>query len=98
MNLRVSFHRMAERELNEAASYYDAERVGLGAAFLDEIQRCIQSIVEHPEAAPVMIGSVRRRLSRRFPYAVVYSIRPGGLRVLAVMHAKRRPMYWAGRE
>ncbi len=89
---------MAERELNEAASYYDAERPGLGAAFLDEIRRCIQSIVEYPEAAPELVRSVRQRLARRFPYAVVYSIRPADIRVLAVMHTKRRPMYWVGRE
>ena len=96
--MRVSFHEMAEWELDEAAFYYDAERPGLGAAFLDEIQRSILSIVDHPEAAPVLIGSIRRLLSRRFPYAVVYAIRSTEVRVLAVMHVKRRPMYWAGRK
>ncbi|MEK7404298.1 MAG: type II toxin-antitoxin system RelE/ParE family toxin [Acidobacteriota bacterium] len=95
---RVSFHGMAERELDEAASYYSAESPGLGVTFLDEIRRCIQSILEHPEAGPVLVGSVRRRLARRFPYAVVYSIRPAEIRVLAVMHLRRRPMYWLGRE
>ncbi len=34
----VSFHRLADRELNEAAQYYELERPGLGAAFL--IIRC----------------------------------------------------------
>jgi hypothetical protein len=34
MTGRVSFHRLAERELNEAAQYYDAECPGLGATFL----------------------------------------------------------------
>jgi len=98
MTGRVSFHRLAERELNEAAQYYDAECLGLGAAFLDEIQRCIQGILDYPEAAAVVAGSVRRRLTWRFPYAVLYSIKPEGTRILAVMHLKRRPMYWVGRE
>ena len=35
---------------------------------------------------------------RRFPYAVLYSIRPGWIRVLAVMNRKRRPTYWVGRD
>jgi hypothetical protein len=30
----VSFHPLAERELNDAAQYYERESVGLGAAFL----------------------------------------------------------------
>jgi len=89
---------MAERELNEAASYYSSESPALGAAFLTEIQRCIQSILDYPEAGPVLLGSVRRRLARRFPYAVLYSVKPAEIRILAVMHMRRRPMYWAGRE
>jgi plasmid stabilization system protein ParE len=70
MTGRVSFHRLAERELNEAAQYYDAECPGLGAASVNEIQRCVEGILHHPEAANVVVGSVRRRLTRRFPYAV----------------------------
>jgi hypothetical protein len=38
------FHRLAERELNEAAQYYDAEEPGLGSSFLQEVERCLQSI------------------------------------------------------
>ncbi len=37
MNRRVSFHAMAEQEINDAASYYNASRPGLGQAFLDEV-------------------------------------------------------------
>jgi hypothetical protein len=53
---------MAERELKEAAEYYESESSGLGAAFLNEIQRCIQAILDYPEAAPVLLGPVRRRM------------------------------------
>jgi plasmid stabilization system protein ParE len=95
---RVRFHRLAEQELNEAARYYDSGSPGLGAAFLDEIQKCIRSILTYPEAGAVLTGVVRRRLARRFPYAVLYSIKPEGIRVLALMNLKRRPTYWAGRE
>jgi hypothetical protein len=41
----VSFHPLAERELNDAARYYDLESAGLGVAFLAEAQRCCDSIV-----------------------------------------------------
>ena len=49
---RVSFHRLAERELNDAALYYELESSGLGANFLDEVERYIEAIVKHPEAGP----------------------------------------------
>ena len=36
---RVSFHELADRELNDAALYYEAETAGLGVRFLDEVER-----------------------------------------------------------
>jgi toxin ParE1/3/4 len=98
MTGRISFHRLAERELNEAARYYESQSRGLGSAFLTEIERCTQSILDYPKAGAVIQGSVRRRLARRFPYAVLYSVKPEGIRILSIMNMKRRPMYWAGRE
>ena len=95
---RVSYHRLARRELNEAAQFYDSESQGLGSAFLDEIERCTRAIVDYPEAGPLIIGVIRRRLVLRFPYARLYSIKPERLQVLAVMNLKRRPLYWLGRE
>ena len=44
MNEWPEFHRLAEYELNEAAQYYDLEEPGLGAAFLEEVDRCLQSV------------------------------------------------------
>lgn len=96
---RVSFHRLARRELNEAAEFYELSNPGLGTAFLDGVERCTQIILAHPEASPLLIGSVRRRLLSRFPYALLYSVKnPNGIRILAVMNLKRRPMYRVGRE
>jgi len=80
-----NFHRLAKRELDETAQYYEAESPGLGAAFLNEVERCLQSITEHPETGLILLGSVRRRLLRRYPYALLYSIKPAGIRVLAVI-------------
>lgn len=95
---RATYHRLARRELNEAAQYYESESPGLGSAFLDEVERCTQAIVNFPEAGPLLTETVRRRLLLRFPYAILYSIKPDRVRVLAVMNLKRRPMYWVGRE
>jgi hypothetical protein len=95
---RPEFHLLAERELNEAAQYYDVEEPGLGSSFLREIGRCLQSIEAYPEAGAILCGSVRRRLLRQFPYALLYKIKPSGLRILAVMNLRRRPAYWVGHE
>jgi plasmid stabilization system protein ParE len=94
---RISFHRLAEAELNDAAQYYDHVSPGLGATFLDEAEHAIQQILAFPESAPEVSPGVRRKLIRKFPYGVLYSIREYDIRILAVMNLRRRPFYWRGR-
>jgi toxin ParE1/3/4 len=89
---------LAEQELNDTASYYDATSPGLGATFLTEAERAIKQIREHPNAAPVVYQVVRRKLIRRFPYSVMYSVQADTIRILAIANQKRRPFYWRGRK
>ena len=95
--MRVTFNELAERELNDAAQYYESEHPGLGAAFIAEVRRCTEALAEHPESGSVVLGAVRRRLCQRFPYGLLYTIAGNELRVLAVMNLRRRPGYWVGR-
>lgn len=97
MSPTLSIHETAEAEINEAADFYDIESPGLGSVFIDEIQRALKSIVDVPDAAPLLRGRVRRRIMTKFPYSLVYSVRRDEIRVLAVSHHKRRPFYWRGR-
>jgi len=73
---RISFHRLAERELNDAALYYESESPGLGVIFLDEIDRSIEAIAKNPSRGIKIRGHVRRRILRRFPYAFSTQQRP----------------------
>lgn len=98
MKPKTSFHPLADLELNEASHYYNAESPGLGAAFLDAVEKSVDRILEHPDAGIVVAGNVRRRLIPRFPYGVLYRIKEDTVRILAIMHQKRRPFYWQDRK
>ena len=91
--MTLSFNALAERELNDAAHYYELESPGLGFAFLSEAERVCAAIAEYPEAAPAVLEGIRRRLFLRFPYAVLYRAHDDHIRVLAIMNLKRRPTY-----
>lgn len=95
--MRLTINALAERELEETIQFDDREREGLGLAFLDEVRRTCPAISDFPEANPVILGTVRRRLCHRFPYALLYEIKHDEIRILAVMNQKRRPHYWADR-
>jgi len=64
---RVAFHVLAAQELDAAAQYYELESTGLGATFLTEVSRTLTHIVEYPEAGPVLLSLVRRRVFATLP-------------------------------
>jgi len=92
-----AFHTLAERELEDTALYYERECPGLGAAFVAEVERCAAAIALHPSAGSPGQAGIRRRLLRRFPYALLYRAGAGPVRILAVMNLRMRPAYWVSR-
>ncbi len=94
----ISFHELAESELNEAAEYYESQVSGLGIAFLTEVERATNLIRQNPESSPRILKVIRRKILRRFPYSILYSIVGNSIRILAIANQKRRPFYWRGRK
>ncbi len=102
MSLELRFHDGALDELRSAAHWYDAKRAGLGSEFLEALDVALKRITSSPNQGGRLPGAdprspFRRILLARFPYVVVFVEVEDAIRVLAVMHAKRRPGYWLGR-
>ena len=66
----------AETEMREAARFYEERSRGLGHDFLNEVERTIESIVEQPYSGVRISSSTRRRILRRFPFGVLYTVEP----------------------
>ena len=99
---RVLFESEASAELEEAALWYEAQRSGLGLAFLAAVDRAVEHLTAWPDAGAAVPGvpvglSVRQRPVSRFPYRIAYVVAAQELRVLAVAHVRRRPGYWRSR-
>lgn len=95
--MRFEFHPDALAEYEEAARYYASCQDGLGLRFIDAVEHAIQQIADGPERWRVLDGDIRRYLTRVFPYAVLYSIEPENVLIVAVMHCHREPGYWRER-
>lgn len=101
--MRVRLHPEARDELRAAALWYDERRAGLGDGLVAEVTATLDRIGEAPHAFPLWPGvtggaaPIRRGVVRRFPYVVAFEAHPGTILVLAVAHAKRRPLYWLSR-
>lgn len=97
MNGRISFHEAAELEIIDAVSFFQSERPELGAALIDEIERAIHQILTHRFSCQLVNRTVRRKVLRRFPYNIMYSVKPESIRILAIASQRRRPFYWRSR-
>lgn len=87
----------AEEEMIEASEFYEARSEGLGFEFLDDVQRVIDLVREHPKIGQSVGGGFRRAVLRRFPFSIIYSEERNEIVIIAVAHTKRRPGYWRGR-
>jgi toxin ParE1/3/4 len=94
---RIVFLAPAEEEMLEAAAYYASQAEGLGHNFLAAVQQAAARIVGNPRLGQIVRGDIRRRLLRRFPFGLLYRIDPEEIVIIAVMHLRRRPEYWADR-
>ena len=89
--MRLHLRPAAVAEVEEARSWYESRRPGLGEAFVRELERTFRTILAHPRRFRRVARSARVALLRRFPYAVAYCIGTGFVSVLAVYHGRRDP-------
>lgn len=93
----VFFHQAAKEELLNARDYYDDLSFGLGKSFVIEIEKTINIIKKNPLAYPIIKKNLHKAVIMKFPYSVLYVIERERIYLLAIMHQKRKPLYWKNR-
>jgi len=94
----VILHDEAQKEMEEAASWYEEKRIGLGDDFLDMVDKTFVEIARTPGAFGFFSNTeFRKRSTKRFPYLIIYREREDDIWVVAVAHTKRKPRYWLNR-
>jgi plasmid stabilization system protein ParE len=78
----------ASDEFSEAVRWYDTRRSGLGGEFFDAVAATISLIETHPEIGTTIStdGHTRRVLLARFPYQIVYRLRPAEMVIVAIAY------------
>lgn len=88
----------AEYELIEAYDWYETQKKGLGDKFISAIDNCIDSIIDNPEAYPIVHKKIRRALIGKFPFGIFYLFEQEKIIILAVFHLNRNPRVWKKRK
>jgi toxin ParE1/3/4 len=95
--MRHEFHPEAVLEFAEAVQFYKGRGRALGQRFAKEIRSTIAKVVATPDRWRVLEQDVHICRTRVFPYAVLYTIEPSYILIVALAHGKRRPGYWRHR-
>jgi plasmid stabilization system protein ParE len=95
--MRYEFHPEALDEYIEAGHYYGERQPGLDLRFIVSVEAAIENILEDPYRWRPFDEDVRRCFTRVFPYAVLYTIEPDYVLIIAVAHCSREPGYWKRR-
>ena len=95
--MRTRLLSCAEAEISEAVAYYNEQSPGLGYEFAAEAKDALLRLELFPNAWPVFSCRTRRCMVRRFPYGILYQVRPDFVLVVGVMHLSRDPKRWQDR-
>ncbi|KOR33065.1 plasmid stabilization protein [Achromatium sp. WMS3] len=90
----IAFDQDARNEFLAAIEYYEVCRAGLGQQFRMAVEKQLKNIENMPFLFRVLHKSFRRCLVPKFPYAIIFTIEPYGILIIAVVHVKRDPNYW----
>jgi len=97
MSLPLVFRAAAQAEFDEAAAWYEERQAGLGADFVDEVQRVLDIITDQSLRYPIVSGDVREASCCRFPFCLYYRVKGDRVVVISVFHTSRDPEIWQSR-
>jgi plasmid stabilization system protein ParE len=97
MTLPLIFRPETRDEIDEAYTWYEQRRPGLGEQFLAVLRKHLTRIQDKPEMYAAVYRDVRCSPMRRFPYVVYYRLESQRIVVLAVQHGRRNPWRWKSR-
>jgi hypothetical protein len=87
----------ANEDLINGYHFYERQTPGLGSYFLDSLFSDINSLIIYHGVHPKFLGKYHRLLSRRFPFAVYYTVENKDIIIYAILDCRSNPAWAKGR-
>ena len=91
MTYTLRFLEEVEDDAHSASAWYEERRSGLGDEFLEAFFDSTRQIATVPLLYEEVRGDIRRRLMRRFPYAIYFMMEETNIVILGLFHCARDP-------
>jgi hypothetical protein len=83
----------AEDDLVHGFAFYESQQSGLGAYFRESLSADIESLRIHGGVHRVVYRDYYRALSKRFPFAIFYTVSGDIAFIQAVVDCRRKPAW-----
>ncbi|MFN5513213.1 MAG: type II toxin-antitoxin system RelE/ParE family toxin [Cyanobacteriota bacterium] len=93
--MKYEFHPAALQEYAEAVQFFAQQ--DRHQDFIDTIEKGIFKIIAAPERWPILKNQIRRYLTPKFSYAILYRVYSDRIVIAAIMNCRRDPDYWQDR-
>jgi toxin ParE1/3/4 len=93
--MKYEFHPAALQEYAEAVQFFSQQ--DKHQDFIDTIENAIFKIIDAPERWPIAEDQIRRYLTRKFSYVILYRVYTDRIVIAAIMSCRRDPSYWKDR-
>ena len=95
MNIRIL--PIANDDLLNGYHFYEQQEKGIGSYFLDSLFSDIDSLLVYHGVHSVFFNKYYRLLSKRFPFAIYYTIENEDIIIYAVLDCRKEPAWIKGR-
>jgi len=95
MNIRIL--PIANDDLLNGYHFYEQQEKGIGSYFLDSLFSDIDSLLVYHGVHSVFCNKYYRLLSKRFPFAIYYTVENEDIIIYAVLDCRKEPAWIKGR-
>ena len=99
MARRLRFHPLVADDIWAAIDWYEGRSAGLGERFRSAVDGRFDDIIASPEMFPRAFDDADYRFARipKFPYLVLFRVRPSAVHVVGLFHSATDPKKWRRR-
>lgn len=95
MKYSINFVPEAHLDIENAISWYNEKKPGLGNEFEKEIQSSLKTLSDNPKIFNIKYGmEVRRAPIKRFPFIIIYIIDNHDVIILSIFNTNMNPERW----
>ena len=92
MKYALRFTPEIEEDVISAYAWYEHKSQGLGEDFIRIFDSAVSEIAHNPRLSTQLDHGFRRRLLRRFPYAIYYTFQDETIIIFGLFHCARDPL------